>query len=136
MDNYDNTPIEYVEYAPNCYKIRCTGYYFMNKFDQSILNTGHYFIQVLRDKLPFPSFIRAVPYIHLVWADELDTEPEVIPIVDLKFGKDSKIVIDSLYDDLLDSFKQAKYWQIEITSPLTDLFIITSPKKPKVEVID
>jgi hypothetical protein len=135
MNNYDDVPIEYTEYAPNCYKIKCTGMYFMHKLDQSILNDGHYFIQIVKNKVAYPPFIKAMPSIRLVWANTIDMEPESIPIADLEFGKNSKIFIDSLYDDLLDSFKKAKYWQIEINSPLTDLFIITSPKKPKIEIV-
>ena len=74
----------------------------------------------------------------LVWADTTDIDGDVneVPLEHVSFGKNSTITISNLYEDLIKSFKTARFWQIEITSAFSDLFIITAPKKPKIEFID
>ena len=138
--DYNNEPILKEEYAPGRFHIKCTPIYFTNKLDQATLNDHHYFIHITRGrtleevKRSFPFFIQFKPTVRLVWSNttDINTPPKIIPISHLTFGKDSTITIPSPFKDLIPSFQNSKYWQIEITSPIDDLYIMTAPKHPKI----
>lgn len=141
--DYNNEPILKEEYAPGRFHIKCTPAYFTNKLDQAILNDNHYFIHIvykrsldtIKKNLPF--FLQFQPTIRLVWSDTTDPNvpPKVIPIINLTFGKDSTIIVPTTFKDLIPSFQKSKYWQVEITSPIDDLYIMTAPKHPKIIAI-
>lgn len=126
---------EYMEYAPNKFKIKCNFDYFINEIDHSILNDTHYFIHITPDKTINNMNHGFIPMVCIVWSNSHKTSEErpfVLPLLDIQFGKDSTITIDSLYSDLIPSFEAAKFWQIEIISMIHGTYIITAPKKPKI----
>lgn len=130
-----NKPIYYTEYAKNRIKIICTPEYFANTLDHTKLNTKHHFIQIINPKKYINIPISLSSTIQLSFANTITGPVISIPIHHITFGKNSTIFIYPESKHIIPIFKSATFWQIEIFSPATDLFIITAPKKPKITTI-
>lgn len=134
MINNDTKPISYEEYDKNHYKIVCTDTYFCNYFDHSKLNDGHYFIRIVKsvESMSEEKSPLHVVAMRVLWSDSCDKNAKcgMIPVVKMKFGKDSEVYIPEQFKQYMEGFNDAKYWQVEVLDQ-DELYVFTSPKKPK-----
>lgn len=132
MFEFDKKPIEYEEYAKNHFRIKCTNNYFNKEMDQSILNKGHYFIEIIDPHVP-----KGVKAISMVWSDTCgqDADIRTAPLEDISF-ETSTVKVHPLLRSAMDSFKDyGNYWQIEIVDN-GHLYIMTAPNKPQMIIDD